>query len=702
MMSGSHNLSLTALSRPVRVYLTGGEGIGWALDESLALTRRTLAPLGDLVAAAPLASADVVYSEDPQILAAYHDDQLAGKRIVCQADNDVYRLMGRPDFARPRQIVGLWAAQNRTDERRLMMSGLRAVLIPLPVDTSIFRPDAATPGSIASFKKKWGIPEDRFLVGNFMRDSLGDDLSEPKPQKHPELFLEIVRALHVRGVPVHAVLAGPRRHWLRSQLAANGLPYSFIGDPVPGDDLKSNILDKTSLSVLYQAIDLYLLTSRWESGSRVVLEAAASRCPVLSTYVGLSPDVLEPASLYRTPDEAVAAIVAQNERRTLDVTLDKQFARVMANHTPDANAARYRSMYESMADITPYWPPLRAGRTAQARRRGAASMFVGRVQRSLSSRLGLGRARATAPLHMSLWHEFHKPPYGGGNQFMLALRGALERMGVEVSINRSGPAIDVHLCNSLWFDVDALISENRRRPVRMLHRIDGPVSLYRGVDRAEDDRIFEANARFASATILQSDWCYERLVEMGYRPVNPFIIRNAVDGAVFHSRGRAPFDRRRKTRLIASSWSDNVRKGGSMYRRLDESLDWERYEFTFVGRTQETFSHIKHVPAVGSEELAALHRAHDVYVTCSQNDPCSNALIEALSSGLPAVYLAQGGHPELVAEAGLGFSTIEEAPGLLDRVVTDYELFQRMITADDIDSVARKYVAIARHVIESS
>jgi len=30
-------------------------------------------------------------------------------------------------------------------------------------------------------------------------------------------------------------------------------------------------------------------------------------------------------------------------------------------------------------------------------------------------------------LAFALWNEFKPPPYGGGNQFMIALEGALER-----------------------------------------------------------------------------------------------------------------------------------------------------------------------------------------------------------------------------------------------------------------------------------
>jgi glycosyltransferase involved in cell wall biosynthesis len=91
-----------------------------------------------------------------------------------------------------------------------------------------------------------------------------------------------------------------------------------------------------------------------------------------------------------------------------------------------------------------------------------------------------------------------------------------------------------------------------------------------------------------------------------------------------------------------------------------------------------------------------LLRQHDIYVTASQNDPCSNALVEALACGLPAVYRHDGGHPELVEFGGIGFRAPEEIPGALERLVGSYEAFQRSIWVDGIDELAQKYVDCVR------
>src|SRR5438105_15008123 len=57
---------------------------------------------------------------------------------------------------------------------------------------------------------------------------------------------------------------------------------------------------------------------------------------------------------------------------------------------------------------------------------------------------------------LAAFHEFHEPPYGGGNQFLLALAGELERRGLAVEVNRLSGATPACLFNSFNFDFGRL------------------------------------------------------------------------------------------------------------------------------------------------------------------------------------------------------------------------------------------------------
>jgi glycosyltransferase involved in cell wall biosynthesis len=150
----------------------------------------------------------------------------------------------------------------------------------------------------------------------------------------------------------------------------------------------------------------------------------------------------------------------------------------------------------------------------------------------------------------------------------------------------------------------------------------------------------------------------------------------------------------RPLRLVAMSWSDNPRKGADVFAWLDEHLDPDRLELTFVGRTRLPLSRIHVLPPLGSTELGALLRTQDAYLAASLDDPCSNALVEALASGLPTVFRRSGGHPELVGEAGLGFDRPEEIPALLSRLTSELEDRRAAIRVPRLEDVADRYIEV--------
>src|SRR3954449_2313732 len=133
---------------------------------------------------------------------------------------------------------------------------------------------------------------------------------------------------------------------------------------------------------------------------------------------------------------------------------------------------------------------------------------------------------------LGVFHEFHRPPYGGGNQFLLALVGELRRRNLTVETNRLSGATPACLYNSFNFDF-ARLRRFSRAGVRMVHRVDGPVGVYRGFDDGTDTRIAAIN-ELADATILQSQFSLDKHRELGIELRNPLVVRNSVDPEIFH------------------------------------------------------------------------------------------------------------------------------------------------------------------------
>jgi glycosyltransferase involved in cell wall biosynthesis len=322
-----------------------------------------------------------------------------------------------------------------------------------------------------------------------------------------------------------------------------------------------------------------------------------------------------------------------------------------------------------------------------------ARRAVGAVSREAGTEVDRIRFGRRGGADLALFHKFEPPPTGGGHQFLRALVGEFERRGLAVELNRISRRTPVCLFNSFNFDFRRL-RRFARTDCRMVHRVDGPIGVYRGFDDGTDTRIAEINALLADATVVQSCYSLEAHRAIGVELREPVLIPNAVDPAIFH-----PPDSRdpiggRKVRLISTSWSDNPNKGVDVLGWLDRNLDWRRFELTFVGRSLETFVRIRALAAMPSTLVAEELRRHDVFIAPSLNDPASNAVLEALACGLPVVYRRSGGHPELVGEGGLAFEQPEELSDVLDCLVGELGERRAAIRVPALADVADRYLEV--------
>jgi glycosyltransferase involved in cell wall biosynthesis len=153
----------------------------------------------------------------------------------------------------------------------------KIVVIPLGVDTHLFSPTIDEQKQEA--RKKLGIPQDRLVIGSFQKDGVGwGEGLEPKLIKGPDIFVEtLVRLKHLNPF---VLLTGPARGYVKRRLEKNGIEYKHV-----------YLKNFQQLPTMYRALNLYLITSRIEGGPKALLESWASEVPVVSTRVGMIPDI---------------------------------------------------------------------------------------------------------------------------------------------------------------------------------------------------------------------------------------------------------------------------------------------------------------------------------------------------------------------------------------------------------------------------
>ena len=291
-------------------------------------------------------------------------------------------------------------------------------------------------------------------------------------------------------------------------------------------------------------------------------------------------------------------------------------------------------------------------------------------------------------MKVCILYQFKNGPYGGANQFLKALKEYFEAQGCyEEELGKA----DVILYNSSNATKEILTAKVDNQDKLFVQRMDGPSSLYTQKKDQRDVIAAKMNQFVADATVFQTNYVREANFALGLcRNKFETTIPNAPNPAIFYKKVMQE-KRQGKIRLIASSWSPNIHKGFETYQYLDEHLDFEKYEMYFVGNSPIEFHNIKKVEPLQSEKLAEMLRSCDIYITASQKDPCSNSLIEAMFCGLPVVALRDGGHPELVGEAGELFDRCEEIPDLLDKICQNYDFYREKMCLEDIEHIGKRY-----------
>jgi len=183
-------------------------------------------------------------------------------------------------------------------ENRLLSWGVprdKLVRIPIGVDLARFKPASESQRNQA--RARYGIRSDHLCIGSFQKDGVGwGSGDEPKLIKGPDVLLAVIeKVANIR--PVFVLLTGPARGYVKRGLERLRVPYAH-----------EHLDDYMSIAGMYPALDVYLNPSREEGGPKGILEAMASGVPVVSTRVGMAPDLIvhEVNGMLAEPDDAAA------------------------------------------------------------------------------------------------------------------------------------------------------------------------------------------------------------------------------------------------------------------------------------------------------------------------------------------------------------------------------------------------------------
>jgi len=198
---------------------------------------------------------------------------LESKKVVCTIHHEVpwkFDEKRKQNFLERDKIVNNYLTYN--EDTKILIESLSkkpVKIIPHWINSKIWKKIDSLDA-----KKKLKLPEDKFLIGSFQRDTEGFDLKTPKLEKGPDIFVKKVLEIS-KLKDVHVVLAGWRRQYVINELKKNSIEYSYF--ELPNND---------TINILYNSLDLYIVSSRCEGGPQAIFECAYLKKPIISTPTG--------------------------------------------------------------------------------------------------------------------------------------------------------------------------------------------------------------------------------------------------------------------------------------------------------------------------------------------------------------------------------------------------------------------------------
>lgn len=232
-----------------------------------------------------LRNADIVWVLAPWLWKKIPQSQLKQKKVLCTYHHiDLESEDEVKNFHELDKFVHEYHAISRKTESDLQkLTNKKVTTIPLWVNTDNWY----SIEDKSQLRKKYNFKEEDYLVGSFQRDTEGKDLVSPKLIKGPDIFLSLVINIYNSNKNLKVVLTGTRRQYLVNELKKNKIPYVYF------EMLKINEINE-----MYNLLDLYLVTSRIEGGPQAIVECGIIKTPIISTNVGIAPEILSPDSLF--------------------------------------------------------------------------------------------------------------------------------------------------------------------------------------------------------------------------------------------------------------------------------------------------------------------------------------------------------------------------------------------------------------------
>ena len=231
---------------------------------------------------------DIIWIISPWVWKKISKRNLLNKKVICSIyhiDFDKFDELQKKEFYKRDKYVDLYhVISDHTKNQLEKLTQKKIISIPFWVDETIFYEI----NDKQAIRDKYGIEGNKYLIGSFQRDTEGSDLKSPKLIKGPDIFFEIVKQIHSVNKNMEIILSGKRRNYLIDKLEEFKIPYKYF-----------EMIQIHEVNELYNILDLYIVSARVEGGPQAIMECAVNKTPIVSTDVGIAPQILKQSSIFK-------------------------------------------------------------------------------------------------------------------------------------------------------------------------------------------------------------------------------------------------------------------------------------------------------------------------------------------------------------------------------------------------------------------
>ncbi len=228
--------------------------------------------------------ADIIWIIAPWLWKSVSKSDLKSKKVICSIYHIDKKTYDYRDFYELDNYVDEYhVISNKTKKDLELLTDKKITSIPFWVNQKNFY----YIDEKIKLRERYGFESKDFIVGSFQRDTEGVDLISPKMIKGPDILIESLLKLRNDNQNLRVLIAGNRRQYVLQKLNEYQFEFKYF-----------EMVDINTLNNLYNILDLYLVTSRLEGGPQAILECSQTKTKIMSTDVGVAPEILSRSALF--------------------------------------------------------------------------------------------------------------------------------------------------------------------------------------------------------------------------------------------------------------------------------------------------------------------------------------------------------------------------------------------------------------------